>query len=85
LTAFVQKGKQGEGKPTKPGVPFVEPGFAFVHSVYTDIVPSNHFTSCAPGESYEMELPKGANMKPPRGYYTPLEACFFNPQNTHSI
>ena len=60
-----KRGEQGEGKPPKTGVPFVESGFIFAHSVYTDIVPSNHFTSCAPGASYEMGNPKGANTKPP--------------------
>jgi hypothetical protein len=72
LTAFVEKGEQGEGKPTRPGVPTVEPDFIFAHSVYTDIVPSNHFTSCAPGESHEMEFPKDAHTKPPRGEECPF-------------
>jgi len=65
LTAFVQEGEQGEGKPTKPRVPSVEPGFIFAHSVYTDIVPS-HFTRCGLGESYEMEFPQDVNTMPPR-------------------
>jgi hypothetical protein len=28
------------------------------------------------GKTYEMEFAKDANIKPPRGYHTPLEVCF---------
>jgi hypothetical protein len=47
---------------------------------------------CPSGESYEMEFPEDASIKPPGSYYTSLEACFFDPQNiftpvkqTHAI
>jgi len=69
LTAFVEKGEQGEGKPTRPGVPTVELGFIFANSVYTDIVPSNHFTRCASGESYEKEFPEDAPYKASEGVH----------------
>jgi len=55
----------------------VEPGFIFAHSVYTDIVPSNHFTRCAPGASYEMGNPKGADTMLQGDLTIPLEPCGF--------
>ena len=77
MTAFVEKGEQGEGKPTRPGVPTVEPGFIFANSVYTDIVPSNHFTRYASGKTYEMELPKDADTMLQGDLTIPLEPCGF--------
>ncbi len=42
----------------------------------SDIVPLFSSIRCPSGESYEMELPKGADMKPPRDYHISLGAYF---------
>jgi len=44
----------------------------------SDIVPSNYFTRCVSGESYEMGFPEDANMMPPEGYYALLEEPCLN-------
>jgi len=43
-----------------------------------DVVPSNYFTRCAPGERYEMAFPKVANMKPPKGSQYLLRGFFIS-------